>query len=59
MKEIKNNDDIDTKIRAFWFPPYDGAYVMMNGKKYTLVNDFILSSLANGATSLKVPEKIK
>lgn len=27
MKEIVAGDDVNRKIRAFWFPPYDGAYV--------------------------------
>lgn len=45
MKIDPEKDDIDTKIQAFWFPPYSGAYVEWNGKKYTLVNDMILDSL--------------
>lgn len=46
MKKIDiEKDDIDLKIRAFWFPPYDGAYIEINGVKYTLVNDEILRSL--------------
>ena len=61
MKEIKNDDDIDTKIRAFWFPPYLGAYIKKNGKKYTLINDKILNELSSdNVTSLfasKVDEK--
>jgi len=53
MKEIVNGDDIDTKIRAFWFPPYLGAYIIKNGKKYTLINDEILKSLTpEGVTNL-------
>ena len=53
MKEVRPGDDIDRKIRAFWFPPYDGAYQVINGKKYTLVNREILESVApQGATSL-------
>lgn len=53
MKEIDiNNDDIDLKIRAFWFPPYTGAYIEINRKKYTLINEEILKSLAkDGETS--------
>ena len=47
LKEIKPNDDLDRKIRAFWFPPYDGAFIKINGKKYTLINDEILRQLAN------------
>ena len=61
MKEIKDDDDIDTKIRAFWFPPYLGAYMSKNGKKYTLINDKILNGLSSdNVTSLfanKVDEK--
>jgi len=51
MKEIKEGDDIPRKIRAFWFPPYDGAYITMRGKRFTLVDDFILSSLADSSVS--------
>lgn len=40
-----NNDDIDTKIQAFWYPPYDGAYIELNGHRYTLVNQYILRNL--------------
>ena len=57
MKEIRPGDDIDRKIRAFWFPPYDGAFQVINGKKYTLVNREILESLApKHTTSLFVSE---
>ena len=45
MKEIKDGDNVDLKIRAFWFPPYLGAYIYLNDGKYTLVNDKILMSL--------------
>jgi len=46
MKKILPSDNIDQKIRAFWFPPYSGAYISLKGKNYTLVNDFILRSMA-------------
>lgn len=39
------NEDLDTKIRAFWFPPYEGAGFKVNGKFYTLVNDEVLKTL--------------
>lgn len=45
LKKIGPTDDIDTKIRAFWFPPYDGAFIELNGKNYTLVNRAILEEL--------------
>lgn len=44
--EVKEDDDIDAKIQAFWFPPHEGAYIkMQNGRRYTLVNERILSQL--------------
>lgn len=52
-KRVKSADDVDKKIRTFWCPPHDGAYVEMNGERFTLVNNDILSSLApEGTTSL-------
>jgi methionyl-tRNA formyltransferase len=50
MKVDLNNlesEDLDLKIRAFWFPPYDGAGFEVNGKFYTLVNREILKTLQN------------
>ena len=47
MKKINPKiDDIERKIRAFWFPPYDGAYIEINGKKFTLVSENILKNLS-------------
>lgn len=49
MKRLDPNnlgkEDLDTKIRAFWFPPYDGAGFEVNGNYYTLVNREILKAL--------------
>lgn len=53
MKAIQPGDDVDRKIRAFWFPPYRGAYVEVDGKSYTLVNEHVLKTLTDeGATHL-------
>ena len=58
MKKLKKGDDIERKIRAFWFPPYDGAYIEIEGEKYTLVSRKILDSLKpKGSTSLFSPKK--
>ena len=45
--DLKNIEDadLDLMIRAFWFPPYDGACIEVGGKRYTLVNESILKSL--------------
>ena len=49
MKQVDldsvTSDELDLKIRAFWFPPYDGANIEVDGKKYTLINSEILKSL--------------
>lgn len=55
MKIITDEDleseDLDVKVRAFWFPPYDGAYIERNGKKYTLVDKEILDTLVDKDTT--------
>jgi len=38
-------DDIERKIRAFWYPPYGGAYVKIKGKEFTLINDKLLEEI--------------
>ena len=52
LKKIQPGDDIDAKIRAFWFPPYDGAYVEIEGKNYTLVNRAILENIEGDAEAI-------
>jgi methionyl-tRNA formyltransferase len=47
LKKIDfEKDNLDRKIRAFWFPPYTGAYIEREGKKYTLINESILKTIA-------------
>ena len=45
LKHIQPGDNIDNKIRAFWFPPYDGANIEIDGGRYTVVNRSILEAL--------------
>lgn len=40
-------EELNLKIRAFWFPPYDGAGFEIDGQFYTLVNSEVLSTLNN------------
>nr|WP_237489144.1 formyltransferase family protein [Tsuneonella aeria] len=48
MKEIDfDTDDVRRKIRAFWFPPYDGAHINHEGAHLTLVDRSILTDLAD------------
>ena len=52
LKEININDPEDIilrKIRAFWYPPYEGAYISLGGKKYYLNTEEMLRQLTKGA----------
>lgn len=55
LEELKKvdfeKDDVAKKARAFWFPPYDGAFVEINGQRFTLVDRSILESLADPSSS--------
>lgn len=51
MKQIRAGDDVARKVRAFWYPPYDGAWIEIGGEKYTLVNRDILLRLGDPAAS--------
>lgn len=57
MKRIDlGKDDVARKVRAFWFPPYDGAFIEIEGQKFTLVDRSILESLADpNSSSLFTP----
>ena len=46
MKEITDADDPEIKSRAFFFPPYLGAYVKIKEKKMTVITQTILKELA-------------
>lgn len=48
LRKITDKDteeDIDRKSRAFWFPPFGGASIEINGKSYTVVSDRLLEIL--------------
>lgn len=45
MKVDPEKDDVSLKCHAFWFPPYSGATIKLQGKDYTLIDEMILSQL--------------
>lgn len=48
LRKITKNDtldEIERKIRAFWFPPFQGAVIEMYGKEFTLVNEKLLEEI--------------
>lgn len=49
LKKINLDDssnNISRKVNALWFPPYMGAYIEVDGKSYTLVDEKILDEIA-------------
>lgn len=49
LRKIKENDskeEIARKIKAFWYPPYEGAYICINGIRYTLVDEKTLFGIS-------------
>ena len=58
-KEILPGDDVDRKARAFFFPPYEGAWTRVNGTRCTVVTESILESLAApGTTHLRMRRSV-
>jgi len=50
-KEVKTGDDVERKSRAFFFPPYEGAWKIINGTRCTLVTPSILEQLTQPGTT--------
>ena len=46
MRRVRPGDDLDRKLRAFWYPPYPGAVVDVDGRDLTLVDEKLLAELA-------------
>jgi methionyl-tRNA formyltransferase len=46
MRYVRPRDDLDRKLRAFWYPPYPGALIDVDGRDLTLVDDDTLRELA-------------
>jgi len=51
LKEVCPGDDPELKARAFYFPPYDGAWVYVNGKKMTLLPTSVLRTMGDPRAS--------
>ncbi len=46
LRRVNPGDDLERKLRAFWYPPWPGAVVEVAGRELTLVDDVLLSELA-------------
>jgi methionyl-tRNA formyltransferase len=46
MRRVRPGDDLDRKLRAFWYPPHPGALVEVDGRDLTIVSDDTMRELA-------------
>ena len=47
LRRVQPGDDLDRKLRAFWYPPHPGAVAEVNGRDMTLVDERLLAELAD------------
>jgi methionyl-tRNA formyltransferase len=46
LRRVRPGDDLDRKLRAFWYPPHPGALLDVDGRQLTLVDERLLAELA-------------
>ena len=46
LRTVRAGDDVERKVRAFWYPPWPGAVVTVEGRMLTLVDQALLEHLA-------------
>jgi methionyl-tRNA formyltransferase len=46
LRRLKPGDDVDRKLRAFWYPPWPGATMELDGRELTLVDEALLGEVA-------------
>jgi methionyl-tRNA formyltransferase len=46
LRVVRPGDDLERKLRAFWYPPHPGAEVELEGRRLTLVDESLLAELA-------------
>ena len=47
LRRVRPGDDIERKLRAFWYPPYPGALIEVDGRTLTLVDERLLAETAD------------
>jgi methionyl-tRNA formyltransferase len=46
LRMVRPGDDLARKLRAFWYPPWPGAVVEVDGHRLTLVDDELMAGVA-------------
>jgi methionyl-tRNA formyltransferase len=47
LRVVRPGDDVERKLRAFWYPPHPGAVLEVEGRRLTLVDDKLLADIAD------------
>jgi methionyl-tRNA formyltransferase len=46
LRLVRPGDDLPRKLRAFWYPPWPGAVLEVDGRRVTLVDEELLAEVA-------------
>lgn len=46
LRVVRPGDDLERKLRAFWYPPWPGAVIEVDGRRLTLVDERLLADVA-------------
>jgi len=46
LRVVRPGDDLGRKLRAFWYPPWPGAVVDVDGRRLTVVDEQLLGDVA-------------
>ena len=46
LRRVRPGDDLERKLRAFWYPPHPGAVIEVDGRELTLVDEGLLRDAA-------------
>jgi methionyl-tRNA formyltransferase len=47
LRRVRPGDDVERKLRAFWYPPHPGAVIELDGRLLTLVDERLLAETAD------------
>jgi methionyl-tRNA formyltransferase len=47
LRCVRPGDDVERKLRAFWYPPHPGAVIDVDGRLLTLVDERLLAETAD------------
>jgi methionyl-tRNA formyltransferase len=47
LRLVRPGDDLQRKLRAFWYPPHPGAVLEIDGRRLTLIDQELLAEVAD------------